>query len=739
MLFHYIYNKFAKRQLMKKIFYLVLVLFFLYSSLNVSGQTSYVMGINRIVTEGCESYIYDNGGDLFDYGINRMDTITIYSEDVQNTKIQLLFNLFNIAIDDTLFIYDSNIANPAKLISGGPLNVTWFNNSNPITTGVPFFTASSSNPSGAITLRFKSNSTLTEDGFKITSLCSGGCQQIIANINPTLSTPPLVSESNVLYSNLCPNQTFSIKGYGAYPENDLTYSQSDNTSTFTWTYNDTATYSGIGLSTFTPTFPILQASEIKLTISDVRNCQSTNLVNVKVRPSSNPIAGSPTFFTTCIGDSLRVNAGTSPQSNIVLFPVGSSPHSSFSNNTTFLIPHGPICNEIDSCLSVSLSVNSSSPNQTIESPDDIQSLVLKMEHSYMGDLEIKIICPNLQYSTIHAQPNGGGLLLGIPLDDSGSCTPNLLIAGQGWNYAWSETTNLGYSYHGTPPNYLHQGQQQTSCDSSNLSNKTNFYKPMQSFSSLIGCPINGIWTIQICDNYDVDDGYLFNWSLNLNPNLFASSNWSYTIPIDEVIWSGSNITTTSDTSALIIPTAEGTYTYSYSVVDSYGCSYDSTFYINVLGSSATISYEYPLLTSSIANGNQWHIQTDLGIFSIPSATQQTYEPYETGIYFTVISGNNCASDTSNKIFVDISNSIQESNALSFKIIPNPSKGLFQISLAEVPTNTFLTIISIEGKTILTQELTDKISLLNALSLNKGIYFIRINNSQSTLIKKLVIE
>lgn len=727
-----------KRDVMKKIFYLGLVLLFCYSSLNVSSQTSYLMGTNRIVTEGCESYIYDNGGELLDYGINRMDTITIYSNDATNTKIQLLFNSFNIASGDTLFIYDSNIANPAKLVSGGLLNMPWFNNTNPITTDLPFFTASSSNPSGAITLRFKSNATNNAEGFKITSLCSGGCQPVLATINPSLSIPPLVSENNIFYSNLCPNVQFSIKGYGVYPENDITYSQSDNTSTFTWTFNDTAVYSGVGLSTFTPTFPITHASEIKLSISDVRNCASTNNALVRVRPSSNPIIGSPTTITSCIGENIVIHGGTLPQSDIQLFPVGSSSQSSFSNDTILFIPDGPNCAGMDPCLTQSVLVNSASPSQTIESSDDIQSIILKIEHSYMGDLEIKIICPNLQSTMIHAQPNGGGVFLGSPIDDNGGCSPNLLLAGTGWNYAWSETTTLGYTYHGTPPNYLHLGQT-TRCDSTDLSNKTNFYKPMQSFSSLIGCPINGVWSIQICDRYGIDDGYLFNWSLNLNPNLVASSSWGYTIPIDEILWAGANITVLSDTSAMIIPTEEGTFPYTYTVVDAYGCAYDSTFNITVLGSSATISYEYPLLTSSIADGNQWYIQTTSGIFDIPGANQQTYEPYETGTYFTVISGNNCASDTSNKIYVDLSNSIIEPNSLSLQIIPNPSNGIFQICLAKTPINTSLSIITIEGKTILTKELNEKTSLLDARSLNKGIYFIRIKNSEKTILKKLIIE
>ncbi len=726
-----------KRQVMKKLTFL----FFCIIGISTLGfaQNSYLMGTHRIVTEGCEATIYDDGGDIDNYGNSRMDTITIYSNDANNPKVQFIFNVFNIDAGDTLFIYDSNIANPAKLISGGILNLPWFNNTNPITTGVPFFTASPTNTSGAITLRFKTNSSDSAPGFKITSLCSGGCQQIIATINPNTSNPTLITENNILYSNLCSFVTLSLNGQGNYPENNITYQQSDNTSLFTWTINDTAVFSGIGLTSFTPPYPIIRASEIKLSIKDNHNCTSNNNSKVRIRPSLNPIISSPSIITTCVGDSLLITAGNHSTDDIFYYPVGSTTQSSYSADSARHIPDGPNCPQLGDCLTSSIMVSNASPTQTIQSVNDIKSLILKIEHSYIGDLDIKLFCPNGQATVIHSFSNGGGIFLGTPIDDQGSCDFIPQLLGSGWNYAWSENTTMGFTYHGASPYFIHLSQLTPFADSTNLTTNSNYYKPMQSFGSLIGCPILGVWSLTICDHYAIDDGNLFNWSLNFNPSIISSSTWGYQIPINEVLWAGPYINTQTDSSVLIIPTASGTYQYTYSVVDDYGCAYDSTFAITAIGSIAEITYNYPLLTSNILEGNQWHIETNSGIFSIPGATSQTYEPYETATYYTVISGNNCASDTSNKIFVDLSNSLNESSKLNFGIIPNPSKGVFQIRLSSLTENTRVNLLSIEGKIIFSQMISDKTSTYDVSQLSKGIYFIELNNSLGRIMKKLIIE
>ena len=45
------------------------------------------------------------------------------------------------------------------------------------------------------------------------------------------------------------------------------------------------------------------------------------------------------------------------------------------------------------------------------------------------------------------------------------------------------------------------------------------YLPCGDFCDLVGCPLNGIWTLNIHDQWLGDDGFLFNWTLDFNPEI----------------------------------------------------------------------------------------------------------------------------------------------------------------------------------------------------------------------------
>jgi len=121
----------------------------------------------------------------------------------------------------------------------------------------------------------------------------------------------------------------------------------------------------------------------------------------------------------------------------------------------------------------------------------------------------------------------------------------------------------------------------TSLPPADTINHTNYYTPDQSFSGLIGCPLNGTWNIQITDNWGSDNGYVFWWELNLDPALLPGG-WSYQVPIDTVIWSGSFLHVINDTTVMVIPSDSGNFQYTVTVKDAFGCSYDTTLYIQVV-------------------------------------------------------------------------------------------------------------------------------------------------------------
>ncbi|MDA3819200.1 MAG: proprotein convertase P-domain-containing protein, partial [Candidatus Delongbacteria bacterium] len=140
----------------------------------------------------------------------------------------------------------------------------------------------------------------------------------------------------------------------------------------------------------------------------------------------------------------------------------------------------------------SIIVSGYATDATITSPFDLVSVCVNMEHSFLGDLIISLTAPD--GTTIILQDQGGGsTFLGEPIDPGTG-------PGVGYDYCWT-------------PNPMYGTMSQTADVYSTL--PAGNYASYEPFSDLIGCPVNGMWTLTITDNWAIDDGYIFNWGINL--------------------------------------------------------------------------------------------------------------------------------------------------------------------------------------------------------------------------------
>ena len=179
-----------------------------------------------------------------------------------------------------------------------------------------------------------------------------------------------------------------------------------------------------------------------------------------------------------------------------------------------------------SCTSDTISV-SNSLSSMISSPQDIEFLRLNIEHSFHTDLSIKLYCPNGQFVNVSLPYSGPFKFLGQPLDDE------LFNEGIGWNYFWSPTAS-----NGTLSEFA-------SANPSLSTLPSDFYSIQDSWDSLLGCPINGEWIIQICDVAGADQGYMFDWEIR-----FDSTNSS--VQVEDVLqYSWNNGQTSEATSFLV--------------------------------------------------------------------------------------------------------------------------------------------------------------------------------------------
>jgi gliding motility-associated-like protein len=513
----------------------------------------------------CSGTFYDSGGGSASYNNNEDYTVTFSSSSAVNTHIKIYFNNFNVHNTDTLFIYDG--ANTtAPLISSGPNALPYFNNSNTLTLFQ--VEANITNTSGSITFRFKSNSANTDAGWDATISCSTPCQILYAALDTLLMAP---SPNDSGYVDVCLGDPVIFSGAGVYPQNNYSYHQSDNTSLFIWNFGDGIIDTG---KTIAHTYSLMRGYDVMLTVVDSTGCKSTNAINLRVRIADNPIVSVTPPPAICTGDSVMLNVRHAGNPTVKVEGFSFKQSSSQRFDSTMFIPDGPNCPT--QCYFTDVVFNSFLPGQTITNANDILSVCVNMEHSFVGDLEFTIICPNNQQATLKTYINSGGAFMGAPLDgppwDNSSfpCDPAMNTAGVGWNYCWSQS----YPSIGTMNSHSSQSQ----LDSTNTVNNTGYYMPDQQFSNLIGCPLNGTWSIRICDYWGIDNGYIFSWDLNLSP-LLLPIQWSYNVGIDTILWNGPGFTWVNDSTIYATPTTPGANTYHVEIINDFGCSYDTTITI----------------------------------------------------------------------------------------------------------------------------------------------------------------
>jgi len=473
--------------------------------------------------------------------------------------------------------------------------------------------ASINNPSGCLTVHFVSNSTNTNSsGWNAEVSCEDICQDVIASLNPLLTAP--APDTN--YIAICPGEEIHFAASVAFPQNDLVYHQSSADCEYLWVFGDGTTATG---PTANHTYNAIGGYTVSLFVTDGNGCSSDNSIETRVVIAGNPFIGVSAIEPICAKDTLELNFELGSSGSAIINGENYQEEISTTlgvNDTTFL-PDGT-----GTCYETSVVFNCFNPGQTLENPQDFLSLDVNMEHSFLGDLEISIICPNGQTLVLKEFDGGagGGTFLGVPIDDDTD-----LNWGEGYHYSWTPISPTFGTMVEEAGGTLAEGS----------------YRPYGTFADLVGCPLNGEWTIEICDNWASDNGYIFSWQMTLNPDI-APDAWDYTVPIDQLSWvSGPYIVAQSDSSITIVPPIQGNYSYTYQVIDHYGCAWDTTISVPVLtspnvnlGPDVTFC---PGTSSHVFNAQNpgdtytWH----------DNSTIATFNATAPGIYHVTVSNGTC--------------------------------------------------------------------------------------------------
>ncbi len=422
--------------------------------------------------------------------------------------------------------------------------------------------------------------------------------------------PVLNPADGYQYLDLCPGENVHLAVKGIYSGG--LYAQSDATTTFSWHLENSVTMNGTGLDSVAHTFTPGNGSEVVVTATDTIGCPAQQAVTFRVRSSANPITGAFHIPDLCVGETLTPSVSTDSNSHIFIEQVGFQQPASLSVSDTVFLPDGESCPPYGLYYRSVVTFTEFPAGATLTSANDILYVRLKMEHSAVEDIQIQIFCPNGSSSTILPYPNFESTYdnstfpatphffrvnLGSAYrPDGGSCNAALNPMGEPWNYVWSNNTTNGYQYASDGGNLFSSNNfighynphwdtelspyfdthHSYSVDSTDVSQMTQVYHPYQNFSSLIGCPLNGNWYIQVQDMLEYDNGYIVEWELALNPQLMPSA-WGYTIGMDTFYLTGSSVTG----GHTIAPESPGVHNFSATIIDDFGCEYDTTLHITV--------------------------------------------------------------------------------------------------------------------------------------------------------------
>ncbi|MBU0487695.1 MAG: gliding motility-associated C-terminal domain-containing protein [Bacteroidetes bacterium] len=508
--------------------------------------------VNGETVSTCSGYFYDSNGPVGNYNPGENYTVTFCPGTV-GTYVDLDFTSFNIGTSDHFEVYDGpNTSSP----SFG----TFTNLINPVNM---IIRASAGNTSGCLTIFFQSSS--AAPGWAATISCQIPCQQLFSHID-SLQTIPNPNDTN--YIEVCPDSPVTFVAFGEYPQNDIVYHQCDDSCLFIWTFGDGTSDTG---KVVTHLFDTIRGYDVTVIAIDQNGCISSNLPATRVMISQNPLTNILPLEPMCAFDTLPITVGYDPNSTISISPVGHVQSGGLDLADTTFLPDGS-----GASYTTSLTFSVFGNGQTLTSASDLLGICANMEHSYLGDLEIVISCPSGTSITLKQYPGGSSTFLGEPIDNDAN-----LNMGVGYDYCWHSNPTYGTMVSEANMHFY------TFTDNAGTTYTNHAYLPPGSYQSfealggLVGCPLNGTWTITVTDHLSIDNGYIFNWGIEFSSALIPG-NWSYSVPLESVEWQSPYISTINDTTFQFVADTGGTYDVTVIITDVFGCQYDTILSIDIV-------------------------------------------------------------------------------------------------------------------------------------------------------------
>ena len=509
----------------------------------------YLMGEEVSVT-ACGFYFLDDGGALHDASSSG-DLTTTFCPETPGGELTFSFSTFSLAEGDTLFLWEGPDATgaPTYAFANDTLLGNDMGNGDAVI-----------NPSGCLTWRFSPGA---EGGSNWAALvsCSAPCNRPV--VSATVNMAGTLQDSPV---EACLGAVLAFDASGSVSAAGL------DGSTWAWDFGD-GTLSNAG-SVVAHAYSDPGVYPVQLTLVDSAGCSSVNSLGWAVHVAAPISIDVPSLGPhVCAGGAAVLALGPD---GVTTQSVASQPVASFGAGV--MIP-----DSVGQAFSSEITFSGFPFGQSVSGVEDISGVLVNLEHSFILDLAIELECPNGSSMMLQGWPGGfGGCVdAGIPVTGDNPPDP-----GIGYDYSWSP----GASEDWQSAALALLPSPTSGCASSTSPLPAGTYAATGDWSQLVGCPINGTWTMNILDTQEGDNGFLFGWSVDFAPDItpqqtvFEAAVGS---GCDSMYWSpmepwGFDMAEIGGCSSIVVePTEAGSFGYVFTAVDAFGCSADTAVFITV--------------------------------------------------------------------------------------------------------------------------------------------------------------
>ncbi|MFN2395377.1 MAG: gliding motility-associated C-terminal domain-containing protein [Bacteroidales bacterium] len=480
------------------------------------------------VIETCSGLFTDSGGDtLAPYGNNENFSVTFTSDSDENIYIKMSFIFFQLGEGDYLYVYDGEDETAPLIIQAG---------GNELAGGEIFSTGSS------LHFRFESSPGETGLGWLARIECFSLCDAFYASV---------VTDTDSF--DFCPDvETVTFFGSAGYFGGDP--AGDGDQYLYEW-YFDGEVKEG---QTVDHTYNESGAYPFRLTVTDpVNNCVADTLETVRIATIPNFNNTIATADTVCAEEPFSLIGSINPVTWTGFLTTIDTV--AFINDTV----------QFTSTLNFDVFEDDAQLTQL----EDFGRVCINIEHVDFGHLMFELECSNEQ-KVLLKDIGPGGAHLGEPV------VPHDDIPGIGYEYCFNTTPQYGtmdetsFQFH----EYLDQaGNYYVNQPYMPPGN----YTPDQSFDALVGCPLNGEWSLTVSDIITGTSGHVMGWSLFFDDKFYPDS-LIFTPEIVEEQWFDMNDTPLEGNPVSVSEDEEGDYTYIFRAMDNFGCEWDTIINVTVL-------------------------------------------------------------------------------------------------------------------------------------------------------------